>query len=106
MRGDDEGTGTLADTIADPVAEQEYDDVLSGIEVEEVRVLADRLDDRERTVLSAHYGLGQSAQTLTQIGASLGLTAERARQIESAALAKLRAGLAEPALQPLESGCS
>ena len=106
LRGDDEGTGTLADTIADPVAEQEYDDVLSGIEVEEVRVLADRLDDRERTVLSAHYGLGQSAQTLTQIGAALGLTAERARQIESAALAKLRAGLAEPALQPLESGCS
>jgi RNA polymerase sigma factor (sigma-70 family) len=103
LRGDDEATGTLADTIADPVAEQEYDDVLSGIEVEEVRVLADRLDDRERTVLSAHYGLGQSAQTLTQIGAALGLTAERARQIESTALAKLRAGLAEPALQPLES---
>ncbi len=34
----------------------------------------------------AHYGLGQSAQTLTEIGAALGLTAERARQIESAAL--------------------
>ena len=44
LRGDDEATGTLADTIAKPVAEQEYDDVLSGIEVEEVRVLADRLD--------------------------------------------------------------
>ena len=106
LRCDDEATGTLADTIADPVAEREYDDVLSGIEVEEVRVLADRLDDRERTVLSAHYGLGQSAQTLTQIGAALGLTAERARQIESAALAKLRAGLAGPALQALGSGCS
>ena len=42
-------------------------------------------------MLLAHYGLGQTAQTLSQIGAGLGLTAERARQIELDALKKLRA---------------
>jgi DNA-directed RNA polymerase sigma subunit (sigma70/sigma32) len=44
-------------------------------------------------VLYAHYGLGQQAQTLRQIGGELGLTAERARQIEVGALEKLREAL-------------
>ena len=55
-----------------------------------VRDFARGLDERERTVLWRHYGLGWPAQTLTQIGDSLGLTAERVRQIEAAALQKLR----------------
>ena len=49
-------------------------------------------------MIVAHYGLGQTAQTLSQIGRSLGLTAERARQIEAAALVKLRTSLARSAL--------
>jgi hypothetical protein len=39
----------------------------------------------------AHFGLGRPAQTLGEIGGALGLTAERARQIEVGALDKLRA---------------
>jgi hypothetical protein len=41
--------------------------------------------------------LGEQAQTLGQIGAELGLTAERARQIEVGALRKLHGALAQPA---------
>jgi RNA polymerase primary sigma factor len=104
---DEEGTtATFGDTIADPAAEHEYEDVLDRIEVGEVRELAGRLDERERTVVSAHYGLGQTAQTLSQIGAALGLTAERARQIESGALVKLREALAEPSPAAFESARS
>lgn len=88
-------TGTIADSIADPVAEREYEDVLDTIEIGEVRELADRLDERERAIIRAHYGLGGPPQTLSQIGGSLGLTAERARQIEVAALAKLRGALVQ-----------
>jgi RNA polymerase primary sigma factor len=72
--------------------------VLDEIEIRQVRDLADELDEREREVIKAHYGLGRCTQTLSEIGATLGLTAERARQIEVGALSKLRAALAYPAL--------
>jgi RNA polymerase primary sigma factor len=97
--GTDEGDNvTLGDTIVDPVAEREYELVLDEIEIREVRDLADQLDERERLVIKAHYGLGRPAETLSEIGATLGLTAERARQIEVGGLSKLRAALAYPAL--------
>lgn len=92
-----ETSGTVGDAIVDPVAEQAYEHVLDKIEIREVRDVADQLDERERAVIRAHYGLlGQPAQTLDQIGGGLGLTAERARQIEACALAKIREALAQP----------
>lgn len=91
----DDGMVTVGDMVVDPVAEQAYEDVLDEIEIDEVHTLAEDLDERERSVLRAHYGLGQPAQTLNQIGGALGLTAERARQIEAGALAKLREALSQ-----------
>jgi RNA polymerase sigma factor (sigma-70 family) len=88
---------TVADQLPDPAAEGAYDVVLDELERRHVRDLADRLDERERAVIRAHYGLGGPAQTLRQIGGTLGVTPERARQIEVAALGKLRASLARPA---------
>jgi RNA polymerase primary sigma factor len=94
----DEGTtATVGDTIIDPLAQQEYEKVLDEMEIREVRDFADQLGERERAVIRAHYGLGQPPQTLNEIGSALGLTAERARQIEVGALSKLRESLAQPA---------
>jgi RNA polymerase primary sigma factor len=87
----------VAYAIVDPDAEQAYQQVLDDLEIGYLRDLTDELDERERIVLRAHYGLGEQAQTLGEIGARLGLTAERARQIEVGALGKLREGLAQPA---------
>jgi RNA polymerase primary sigma factor len=95
--GKDEAAATIGDTIVDPTAEHEYQQVLDAFEIRDVRDLTEQLDERERTVIRAHYGLGQDAQTLSEIGAGLGLTAERARQIEAGALSKLRAALSESA---------
>lgn len=91
----DEATATIGDTIVDPTAEQAYQQLLDGFEIRDVHDLTEQLDERERMVIRAHYGLGQDAQTLSEIGAGLGLTAERARQIEAGALSKLRAALSQ-----------
>jgi RNA polymerase primary sigma factor len=59
---------------------------------EEVGQMLSRLDERERDVLLAHYGLGEAAEPATyeQVGRRLGISKERVRQIEQTALAKLR----------------
>lgn len=97
VSGDEGSSATVGDTIVDPAAELAFDRVLDEIEIREARVFADQLDERERVVIRGHYGLDQPAKTLNQIGGTLGLTAERARQIEIAALDKLRQALAQPA---------
>jgi RNA polymerase sigma factor (sigma-70 family) len=52
----------------------------------------DDLAENERRVLRRRFGLeGAEPQTLEAIGRQLGLTRERVRQIEAAALRKLRA---------------
>jgi RNA polymerase sigma factor (sigma-70 family) len=82
--------GTFGEIVPDPDAEREYEQVLDNMEIEAVRELAGGLGERERRVLSSHYGLGRPSQTLSEIGADLGVSAERIRQIEANALEKLR----------------
>ena len=97
LTADGESGATVGDTIVDPRAEHAYEHVLDELEIHEVLDLTNGLEERERTVIRSHYGLGQRPQTLSEIGAGLGLTAERARQIEAAALGKLREALSQPA---------
>ncbi len=97
LSADDPSGPTIGETIVDPVAEQAYEKVLDDLEIHGVLDLTNELEERERTVIRSHYGLGQEPRTLGEIGAGLGLTAERARQIEAAALSKLRQALARPA---------
>ena len=48
------------------------------------------LNDRERGVIEAFYGINQSEMTLEEIGAKFGLTRERVRQIKEKAIRRLR----------------
>ena len=98
VRGEGDTGVTVGETIIDPAAEEQYEQVLDRIEIRDIRDLAEQLEERERTVVRAHYGLDEPAQTLSEIGNALGVTAERVRQIETGALRNLRAALAAPAL--------
>ncbi len=49
------------------------------------------LNDRERKIITAFYGIGQPELTLEEIGTKFGLTRERVRQIKEKAIRRLRA---------------
>jgi RNA polymerase primary sigma factor len=56
-----------------------------------MRFVDTKLDDRERRILEQRYGLvGDDHRTMSDIGDELGISRERVRQIQSAALAYLR----------------
>jgi RNA polymerase primary sigma factor/RNA polymerase sigma factor len=58
----------------------------------QVEVILKRLDERERQIVISRFGLtrGQEPLKLKQIGAAMGVSKERARQIQVRAMNKLK----------------
>ena len=97
IRGEEGDIGVFGELIADPLAEDEYERVISELTAEELRGLLAGLSERERSVLRLRYGMDEEPQSLRAIGGRMGLSTERVRQLESRALGKLRAaGAAGP----------
>ena len=85
-----DGTG-LTESLADPRVPPPEDVLADRSERCKVMEVLEALDEREATILRLRYGLdGQEPLTLKQIGAKVGLTRERVRQIEHDALHKIR----------------
>jgi RNA polymerase sigma factor (sigma-70 family) len=83
---------TLGDLIADPLAEGEYEQVLEAIQAEELLAMLSGLSERERAILRTRFGLqGNEEKTRNDVAESLGVSAERVRQLEQRALGKLAA---------------
>ena len=91
VSGEEGEIGTFGELLVDPLAEDEYEHVLSAVEVDELRALLAGLSDRERQVLRMRYGVEGEELSLRDVGDRLGLSGERVRQIERRALAKLAA---------------
>jgi RNA polymerase sigma factor (sigma-70 family) len=82
--------GTLGDLLEDPLSAAAYEDVVDAVAGEQLRALLSRLTEREREVVQARFGFDVPSEKLTEVGERLGVSAERVRQIEERALAKLR----------------
>jgi RNA polymerase primary sigma factor len=87
----DEQDAVLADFVVDENL-PDMDDVAARIVLKgQVEGVLETLTPRERRVVELRFGLeGDKLYTLSEIGAELGVTRERIRQIETKALRKLR----------------
>ncbi len=56
----------------------------------EISAVLQSLNERERCVIVAFFGIGQPEMTLDEIGSKYGLTRERVRQIKEKAIRRLR----------------
>ena len=56
----------------------------------EIKTLLKMLNERERNVITAFFGIDQQEMTLEEIGNKYGLTRERVRQIKEKAIRRLR----------------
>ena len=87
----DEDDGTLEDLVADPNQDRPDDRIDNELRAKAINSVLETLGEREKNVIIARFGLnGTRAKTLEEIAAEYKLTKERIRQIEQAALHKLR----------------
>jgi RNA polymerase primary sigma factor len=89
--GNEDSAGTLGDLIADRSVRTPHELAAHSMLRRHMDDAMQVLSPRERQVLRLRYGLaGGREHTLGEIADQLGVTSERVRQIESAALSKLR----------------
>ncbi len=91
VMGAEGAVGTFGELLVDPLADEEYERVLNAIEAQQLLSLLSGLSERERAILRARGGLDGEEESLRQIGARLGLSAERVRKLEQRARGKLAA---------------
>jgi RNA polymerase primary sigma factor len=86
-----DGESMYADLIEDVNSDRPDDTTAIKLRRVELAEALLRLNPRMQRVLALRFGLdGQSPQTLEEVGAGLGITRERVRQLESRALRELR----------------
>jgi len=85
------GDATASDLVEDRAASAAFELVSTSLPPAEIARLLERLGERERRVLRLRFGLdGGGPRTLVELGACLGLSRERVRQIEARAMCMLR----------------
>ncbi len=86
----DDDESSLLDVIPnDAIPSTDKSLVEESLRAEIDRVL-DILEDREKKVIEAYFGINQREMTLEEIGSKYGLTRERVRQIKEKAIRRLR----------------
>lgn len=87
----DEGEHTLGDFLPDDELPSPGDFASAQLLRQDLSAALDHLNERERRIIDLRYGLVDGRRrTLEEVGRALGMTRERARQIEAEALRRLR----------------
>lgn len=87
----DEGEHTLGDFLPDDEMPTPGEFASSQLLRRDLCAALDHLNERERRIIDLRYGLVDGRRrTLEEVGRALGMTRERARQIEAEALRRLR----------------
>jgi RNA polymerase primary sigma factor len=84
-----DGDGELGDLFSDPTAGDPSEDAAEALRRQTVQRALSRLPERQRRIVELRYGFAGETTSLEKIGAELGLTRERVRQLERDALDRL-----------------
>ncbi len=91
----EEGETEMIDLLEDETTPSPQDDITRFLQHERIDALLKQMNERERRVLILRYGLDDGiSRTLGETAKFFGITRERVRQIEVAAMRKLRAIIA------------
>jgi RNA polymerase primary sigma factor len=92
--GEDENS-TLGEVVADDNAINPSEQLQSKSLIGDVNIVLSKLDPREADIIRLRFGLeGRDPLTLEQVGAKIGVTRERVRQLQEQALRQLRKNMA------------
>jgi RNA polymerase primary sigma factor len=95
----EDGVSELIDVISDDGSTSPTRNIAEHLIQDNIMALLSRLDEREAKIVSWRFGLfGDAPKTLEDIGDKLGITRERVRQINEAAVKKMREILKEKKL--------
>jgi RNA polymerase primary sigma factor len=92
----DEDSTEFGELVGDEAAVDPFENLSEKNLKVELGDLLGQLDDREKRIISARFGLeGSDPITLEEVGEKFGVTRERIRQLQNIALAKMRRALAK-----------
>jgi RNA polymerase primary sigma factor len=92
----DEDSTEFGELVGDEAAVDPFENLSEKNLQLELGDLIDQLDERERKIISARFGLdGDEPITLEEVGEKFGVTRERIRQLQNIALSKMRRALAK-----------
>jgi RNA polymerase primary sigma factor len=91
----------MLSTVADTRADHCKQEAAQFQRVAQVQGILRRLDERERQIVASRFGLAPERRPLTlkEIGAAIGVTKERVRQLQTRAMGKLRTAAEEDRIE-------
>jgi len=99
----EEGETEMIDLLQDETMPSTQETITRFLQHERIEALLKHMNERERRVLTLRYGLDDGvARTLGETAKEFGITRERVRQIEVAAIRKLRTYIATESPEALQ----